>query len=180
MKVSDVKGIYKLYSADENTSSSLHSAPLGQFSVRGFTFLSSPTAQSNKPHATSHVPPARRPEMDFRGRVSPMRQSKQIQKRAALDPCYCNSNINIFHSPGSQNSPSSNLPHSSAHLTCSTYSFLIPIFLSTHPTLPLFLHSGNPSYKIPLQNNEQQYCHAICFRNISLFLRLLTLHLYRT
>lgn len=50
-----------------------------------FAFLSSPTAQSNKPHATSHVPPATSPETDFRGQVSPMGQSKQIQKGAALD-----------------------------------------------------------------------------------------------
>lgn len=46
-------------------------------SQEDFAFLSSPTAQSDaEPHATSHVPPAISPEMDFRGQVSPMGQSK--------------------------------------------------------------------------------------------------------
>lgn len=49
-------------------------------------FLSSPTAQSNKPHATPRLLPATSPEIrNFRGWVSPMSHSKQNQKGAALD-----------------------------------------------------------------------------------------------
>lgn len=51
-----------------------------------FVFLSSPTAQSNKPHVTPHLILATSPEIrNFRGRVSLMSQSEQIQKGAASD-----------------------------------------------------------------------------------------------
>lgn len=159
MKVGNIKGVHKLYSVDEKIVVLHYVLHLLDSSWSGgpcFSLLSSPTAQSNKPHATTSLP-ATSPEIrNFRGWVSSMSHSKQNQKGAALDNWSLLFQLQhqYFHSPGSHHSPSSNLPHSPAHLTCSTYSFLIPVFLSTHPTLPLFFHSGNPSYKIPLQNND--------------------------
>lgn len=121
-----------------------------------FVFLSSPTAQSNKPHATSHVPPATSPEINSRGQVSPMSQSKQIQKGAALDNWSLL--LQLQYQYFSQSWLSAHFflqpppPPSSPHML---YIFLSDSSLPFNTSyFLLFFHSGNPSYKIPLQNND--------------------------
>lgn len=88
MKAGNTKHAHKLHSAHKNIVVLCYVLHLSGSSQSGelVFFLSFPTAQSNKPHATPHLLPATSLEIrNSRGWISPMSPSKWNQKGAALD-----------------------------------------------------------------------------------------------